>query len=59
MRSHRTLFAAIKSDAKFARAVERANGASSYIPTKLVHGGRGWRECKDVTTEDYLAAKAG
>lgn len=34
--SHRTLLAAVKAQAKHSRAVRKSNGASSYIPKKIV-----------------------
>ena len=32
---HRTVYAAVRAKAKFLRAVRRANGQSSYIPTRI------------------------
>ncbi len=32
---HRTIKAAVKADIRFQRAVKRANGKSSYIPTQI------------------------
>lgn len=32
---HRTVDAAVRSEAKFLRAVRRSNGQSSYIPTRI------------------------
>ena len=37
--SHRTLEAAVAADIKFGRAVKRANGQSSYIPTEILCDG--------------------
>lgn len=37
---HRTLEGAVKADLAHARAVRRANGASSYIPTEIRCDGR-------------------
>lgn len=53
--SHRTLKAAIEADRKYDRAVKRANGQSSYIPTQYREGGnqRNWRtESKPVDIDD-------
>lgn len=33
---HRTLAAAVKADDRFRRAVRRANGSGSYIPTAIL-----------------------
>jgi len=33
--THRTVEAAVKAEAKFFRAVRRANDQSSYIPTRI------------------------
>lgn len=33
--SHRSLSAAVTASAKFSRAVKRANGQNSYIPTRI------------------------
>lgn len=33
--SHRTVEAAVKAERKFSRAVKRANGANSWIPTRI------------------------
>jgi hypothetical protein len=33
---HRSLEAAVKADDKFRRDVRRANGATSYIPTRIL-----------------------
>lgn len=38
--NHRTLEAAVAADIKFGRAVKRANGQSSYIPTEILCDGR-------------------
>jgi hypothetical protein len=37
---HRTLEGAVKADLFHARAVRRANGASSYIPTEIRCNGK-------------------
>lgn len=37
---HRTLEGAVKSDISHARAVKRANGQNSYIPTEIRCDGR-------------------
>lgn len=34
--AHRSLDAAVKADKAHSRAVKRANGENSYIPTKIV-----------------------
>ena len=36
---HCTLEAAVRADIRFSRAVRRANGASSYIPTRITLNG--------------------
>ena len=43
--SHRTIKAAVKADNAYQRAVKRANGESSYIPTAYYEGGtqKTWR----------------
>jgi len=33
--SHHTVEAAVKSERKFSRSVKRANGANSWIPTRI------------------------
>lgn len=33
---HRTVEAACKADSKLQRAVKRANGSSSYLPTRIM-----------------------
>lgn len=52
--SHRSLEAAIKADRAYDRAVKRANGESSYIPTEYREGGnqRNWRE-QSVRVDEY------
>lgn len=37
--NHRSLEAAVAADIKFGRAVKRANGKSSYIPTEILCDG--------------------
>lgn len=37
---HRSLEAAVAADIRFGRAVKRANGASSYIPTEIICNGK-------------------
>lgn len=37
---HRSLEAAVAADIKFGRAVKRANGQSSYIPTEILCDGK-------------------
>lgn len=37
--THRSLEAAVSAEIKFGRAVKRANGASSYIPTEILCDG--------------------
>ena len=49
---HRTLEAAVRADARHARAVRRANGASSYIPTRITRDG------ESIDPETVWAAKA-
>lgn len=38
--NHRSLEAAVAADIKFGKAVKRANGQSSYIPTEILCDGR-------------------
>ena len=47
---HRSIEAAVKADRKFQRAVKRANGDSSYIPTQIREDG------KAIDENDYYAA---
>ncbi|TXH12085.1 MAG: hypothetical protein E6R03_13590 [Hyphomicrobiaceae bacterium] len=37
--NHRTLLAAVRAERKFLKAVKRANGANSYIPTRILVDG--------------------
>ena len=48
---HRTLRGAVRADDRFIRAVKRANGRNSYIPTTIQHHDHGaWR---DIDLADY------
>ena len=38
--NHRSLEAAVAAEIKFGKAVKRANGASSYIPTEILRNGK-------------------
>jgi hypothetical protein len=58
--SHRTIEAMVKADNKYADAVARANGSSSYIPTQYRVGGsqRNWRtESSAVDIEAVMHAR--
>lgn len=48
---HRTLDAAVRADIAHGRAVRRANGQSSYIPTSITRGGRA------VDREEIISAQ--
>jgi len=37
---HRTLLNAVSASLRFSRAIRRANGASSYIPTEILRDGK-------------------
>ena len=59
--SHRTLAAAVDADRKYQRAVKRANGQSSYIPTQYREGGsvKTWRtNSKPVDDDAVMCAYA-
>ena len=47
---HRSIEAAIKADRKFQRAVKRANGSNSYIPTEIRENGEA------IDENDYYEA---
>lgn len=49
---HRTVEAAVKADIRFQRAVKRANGTNSYIPTIVVDADG---ERVDTLAEQYDA----
>lgn len=54
--SHRTVEAAVKSERKFSRAVKRANGANSWIPTRIeVRNDAGWWVSADH--DEVMASK--
>jgi hypothetical protein len=53
--THRTLDAAVKAQAKHSKAVTKANGASSYIPKKIVEVIKGEEVAVDIN--DLMAAE--
>jgi len=54
---HRSLEAAVKAEHRFQRAVKRANGESSYIPTEIWSGNEPiWLDIDLRIVEDIKAA---
>jgi len=51
--NHRSIIAAVKAQAKFSRAVTRANGGNSYIPTIIEYNADGtWIKCDPSDVQD-------
>jgi hypothetical protein len=56
---HRTLDAAVKADMKLQRQVKKANGASSFLMTDVIHVHTVCGKCRsdEINADEYWAAR--